>query len=245
MYVLILIFPPLPALFLLFLCVCVCQCAPSHPRSTVPASRDCVLPIPFASLHPSAHAPAPQRCAGVPATVLVTVLAHLKHLKTLRLKGAPSNSIPELLSALPSLTALDTEYHGPGISKLHSEPLASLRELTVRASSVDLMGPHQLWPWIRRLIPRPSLEVFTLDTFSTLGEMSMPRNFLVGLAQMHGRTMRGFMVDTVKITIEELELLCTQFPRLESLSCSVVTSHTAVSGCGPAGGDGGFGESAS
>ena len=160
--------------------------------------------------------------------MLVTVLTHLKHLKSLRLKGAPSNSIPELLSILPALTALDTEYHGPGISSLSSVPAASLRELTVRASSVDLLGPHQLWPWIRRLIPRPSLESFTLDTFSTLGEMSMPRSFLVGLAQTHRETMRHFGVDTVKITIEELELLCTQFPRLESLACSVVTSHSAV-----------------
>lgn len=178
-----------------------------------------------ASIHivrPNSPLPLPlQRCAGVPATLLVSVLAHLPLLKRLRLKGAPSSSIPELLTVLPDLVTLDTEYFGPGNTRFQGEPRASLRDLTVRASSVDILGPHQLWQWIQKLIPRPSLESFTLDTFSSLGEMSMPRRFLLDLAQTHRLTMRHFMVDTVQITTEELELLCAAFVSLESLSCSV------------------------
>ena len=162
-----------------------------------------------------------QRCAGVPATILLAVLSQLPLLKKLRLKGAPSGSIPEVLAVLPNLVALDTEYFGPGNMRYQEPPRARLQELTVRASSVDLLGPDQLWQWILRLIPKPSLETFTLDTFSTLGEMSMPRRFLLDLAQTHRHTMKHFIVDTVQITIDDLELLCTAFTSLESLSCSI------------------------
>ena len=157
----------------------------------------------------------------MPATILVAVLTQLPLLKKLRLKGAPSSSIPELLAVLPNLVTLDTEYFGPGNTRFQDEPKASLRDLTVRASSVDILGPHQLWQWIQRLIPRPSLESFTLDTFSTSGEMSMPRRFLLDLAKTHRLTMKHFHIDSVQITMEELELVCTAFELLESLECSI------------------------
>ncbi len=165
----------------------------------------------------------------MPATILVAVLSQLPLLKKLRLKGAPSSSIPELLAVLPNLISLDTEYFGPGHMRFQEPPKARLRELTVRASSVDLLGPDQLWQWILRLIPNPSLETFTLDTFSTLGEMSMPRRFLYDLAQTHRLTMKHFMIETVHITIEELELLCTSFVSLESLTCSMGWCNGSVS----------------
>ncbi|CAA7260412.1 unnamed protein product [Cyclocybe aegerita] len=52
------------------------------------------------------------RCAGVPPTILITVLSQLPLLKDLRLKGAPASSIPTILKFLPNLRSLDTEYLG-------------------------------------------------------------------------------------------------------------------------------------
>lgn len=163
----------------------------------------------------------PQRCAGVPASILVSVLAHLTHLRALRLKGAPSSAILEVLALLPSLLALDTEYFGHGRSKYADEPLSALRELTVRTSSVDVQGPKQLWPWIGTLVPRPSLESFTLYAFSTQGEAVVPRRFILDLAQTHGETLRHLTVNSAQLTLEDIECVCTLFPNLEVLACSV------------------------
>ncbi|KAI0785795.1 hypothetical protein C8Q75DRAFT_774574 [Abortiporus biennis] len=163
------------------------------------------------------------RCAGVPATILVSVLSQLPNLQSLRLKGAPSNSIPEILSTLPKLVALDTEYFGSGLSinRYSDEPIAALKELTVRTSSVDAQGPQHLWSWIRRLIPYPSLESLTLNTFSTQGDFQMPRMFILDLAKTHQNTLKQFTIDTVLLTLEDLQCLCTKFPLLEALSCSI------------------------
>ncbi|KAI0071182.1 hypothetical protein K474DRAFT_1693547 [Panus rudis PR-1116 ss-1] len=161
------------------------------------------------------------RCAGVPATILVSVLSHLNKLKTLRLKGAPSNSIPEILSVLPNLECLDAEYFGSGTKRYNDEPVASLRELTVRTSSVDQQGPQKLWSWIAGLIPRPSLETLIMHTFSTQGEMSMPRLFLLDLARTQKHTLKYFLLNTVQLTLEDLECLCTIFPELVAISCSL------------------------
>ncbi|CAL1711748.1 unnamed protein product [Somion occarium] len=148
-------------------------------------------------------------------------LSHLPGLKTLRLKGAPSNSIPEILSVLPNLVSLDTEYLGAGRIFNDDQPAASLRELTVRTSSVDLQGPPNLWPWIASLIPRPSLETLKLHTFSTQGDMSMPRMFLLDLAKTHKHTLKHFNVNSVQLTLQDIECLCTMFPNLETVSCSL------------------------
>lgn len=167
----------------------------------------------------------PQRCAGVPASILVSVLSHLTHLRALRLKGAPSSAILEILAILPSLVSLDTEYLGHGRSKYADEPLASLRELTVRTSSVDVQGPQQLWPWIRTLVPRPSLESFTLNAFSTLGEACVPRRFILDLAATHRNTLRCLTVNSAQLTLEDIECVCTMFPMLEVLACSIGWSN--------------------
>ncbi|KAK7691974.1 hypothetical protein QCA50_005379 [Cerrena zonata] len=172
------------------------------------------------------------RCAGVGPTLLVLVLSHLPKLKTLRLKGAPSNAIPEILAVLPNLESLDTEYLGSGRGRsLYDNPsVASLRELTVRTSSVDVQGPPNLWPWISSLVPRESLETLTLHTFSTQGDMSMPRMFLLDLAKTHKQTLKHFNVDTVQLTLQDVECLCTMYPNLESISCSLAwcTNHNDI-----------------
>ncbi|PFH46863.1 hypothetical protein AMATHDRAFT_68897 [Amanita thiersii Skay4041] len=50
------------------------------------------------------------RCAGVPPTILITVLSQLPLLQDLRLKGAPASAVLTILSLLPNLQSLDTEY---------------------------------------------------------------------------------------------------------------------------------------
>ena len=86
---------------------------------------------------------------------------------------------------LPHLEALDTEYFGQAaLSRYDDVPAARLRELTVRTSSVHLQGFQQLWTWIRRLTPRPSLESFTLNAFSTQGDTLIPRGFLLDMEDL-------------------------------------------------------------
>lgn len=162
--------------------------------------------------------------------MLVLVLSHLPKLKTLRLKGAPSNAIPEILAVLPNLESLDTEYTGSGRGRslYDTESVACLRELTVRTSSVDVQGPPNLWPWISSLVPRESLEALTLHTFSTQGDMAMPRMFLLDLAKTHKQTLKQFNVDTVQLTLQDIECLCTMYPNLESISCSLAWCNDHV-----------------
>lgn len=167
------------------------------------------------------------RCAGVPASILVSVISHLPHLRSLRLKGAPTSAILEILTFLPQLVMLDTEYFGSGFSRYVDVPVASLRELTVRTSSVDVQGPQQLWSWIQSLLPRPSLESFTLNAFSTQGDAAVPRQFLLTLANMHKETLKTFTADSALLTLDDVRCLCALFPALESLSCSIAWCQDA------------------
>lgn len=165
------------------------------------------------------------RCAGVPATVLVAVLSQLPHLRDLRLKGAPSSAIPDILTSLPALVALDTEYLRQGWLRPlgHDTPLPLLEQLTVRTSSVDLQGPVQLWGWLRALTPHPSLESFTLYAFSTAGQMSIPRGFLLSLAHRHADTLRRILLNMTQLTLADVQCVCELFPQLEELSCAVAS----------------------
>ncbi|KAI0254425.1 hypothetical protein BJV78DRAFT_917833 [Lactifluus subvellereus] len=165
------------------------------------------------------------RCAGVPATILVAVLSQLPRLRDLRLKGAPSSAIPDILTSLPALVALDTEYLGSGLCRRLDQdaPLPPLKRLTVRTSSVDLQGPVQLWAWLSALTPHPSLESFTLYAFSTAGHTNIPRYFLLSLARRHGESLRKFLVNMTQLTLEDVQCVCELFPRLEELSCAVAS----------------------
>ncbi|EJF60664.1 hypothetical protein BD309DRAFT_1042740 [Dichomitus squalens] len=163
------------------------------------------------------------RCSGVPASILISVLSHLPQLRALRLKGAPSTAILEILTFLPHLKALDTEYFGQaGLSRYNDVPASSLRELTVRTSSVHIQGFQQLWTWIRLLTPRPGLESFTLNAFSTQGETLIPRVFILDMASTHKDTLKHFRADSTQMTMKDIECLCTVFPALETLSCATI-----------------------
>ncbi|KAH9896408.1 uncharacterized protein BXZ73DRAFT_95219 [Epithele typhae] len=165
------------------------------------------------------------RCSGVPASILITVLAHLPRLRALRLKGASSAAILEILTFLPHLHSLDTEYFGAAaLSRYDDIPAARLRDLTVRTSTVDPQGLQQLWTWIRRLTPAPSLESFTLNAFSTAGEQFIPRGFLLDMATIHKDTLKHFTADSTQMSLADVECLCTLFPALETLSCSTIWS---------------------
>jgi len=165
------------------------------------------------------------RCAGVPETILIAVLSQLPHLRDLRLKGAPSSAIRDILTSLPALVALDTEYLRPGLLRDFNRdaPLPLLQRLTVRTSSVDLQGPVQLWAWLRALTPRTSLESFTLYAFSTAGQTNIPRGFLLSLARRHAATLRQFLINMTQLTLEDVQCVCELFPRLEELSCAVAS----------------------
>ncbi|KAJ7099491.1 hypothetical protein B0H15DRAFT_920255 [Mycena belliarum] len=167
------------------------------------------------------------RCAGIPNTLLISVLAHLPLLQDIRLKGAPSNSIPTILTFLPNLRSLDTEYLVSGPSNARHAPerdkMATLQHLTVRTSSIDIMGPAKLWNWITSILPRAGLETFKLHAFTLhLNNTHIPRAFLLDLATIQGSTLRHFIAGDAELTLPDVECLCAKFPRLETLMCLVV-----------------------
>ena len=131
--------------------------------------------------------------------------------------------------SLPDLIALDTEYLGPGLLYPldRDAPFPLLQRLTVRTSSVDLQGPVQLWAWLRALTPRPSLESFTLNAFSTAGQTNIPQDFLLSLARRHANTLRQFLVNMMQLTLEDMQCICELFPHLEEPSCAIA-SYDAI-----------------
>ncbi|KAI0028817.1 hypothetical protein K488DRAFT_57685 [Vararia minispora EC-137] len=170
------------------------------------------------------------RCAGVPAGVLISVLAQLPRLRDLRLKGAPSSAMYHILACLPELVSLDTEYLGRTAVQNtdYSVTLPRLRRLTVRTSSVDLQGPKELWNWLQQLIPSTSLESFTLNAFSTQGYMTIPSRFLQTLAKIHSLTLQRFCVNQSQLALADLAFISIHFPLLEELSCAVTSSNAAA-----------------
>lgn len=157
-------------------------------------------------------------------------------LRELRLRGVPSAAIPTLLTYLPNLITLDTEFLGSGIYRPSNKPLPHLHNLTVRTSSMDSMGPHRLWMWIRQLLPYPSMESFTLNAFSVQGHTIIPRNFILDLTATHKTTLKEFMVNMTLLTLEDVRYLCTMLPGLEHLACSVASPHVVrISNSDPAG----------
>ncbi|KAJ7496781.1 hypothetical protein FB451DRAFT_1208764 [Mycena latifolia] len=167
------------------------------------------------------------RCAGIPNTLLISVLAQLPLLQDIRLKGAPSNAIPTILTFLPNLRSLDTEYlvSGPSNARLapNRDKMATLQHLTVRTSSIDIMGPLMLWAWITTILPHTGLETFKLHAFTLhLGHTRVPRAFLLDLATMQADTLKHFIAGDAELTLPDIECLCHKFPQLETLVCLVV-----------------------
>ena len=177
------------------------------------------------------------------------MLSQLPLLKDLRLKGAPATAILTILTFLPNLQSLDTEYlqsgfgsYQPRYQRLkvpsnnesdddsddHDDdndppqppPCPVLRHLTVRTSSMDDLGPQNLWAWIRDIVPLTGLETFRLHAFSINGRTGIPRMFVLDLAAVHGNTLKHFLVGDGQLTLQDIECLCVKFPKLETLHCS-------------------------
>ncbi|KAL5504614.1 hypothetical protein ACEPAH_7277 [Sanghuangporus vaninii] len=164
------------------------------------------------------------RCSGVPPTLLIGVFSHLQSLTHLRIKGAHSPSLPYFIAQLPRLLSLDTDYSDAGNVRPVSGQLQvpALEKLTLRASSIDAAGPVGLWGCTQILLSNKtgSLREFRLQTFSTLGETSVPRPFILFLAQIHGQALQRFLVGTTLLTLGDVACLCDMFPKLEELSCA-------------------------
>lgn len=190
------------------------------------------------------------RCAGVPPTIIISVLSQLPLLQELHIKGVQASSVLTILTLLPDLQTLDTEYLNSGSgniwprdwplhlldASLHSHSLAdmsstvppapkapqlpTLRTLTVRTSSIDSMGPNKLFPWIRALSLNTGLESFRLLTFTTSGYPSIPRGFILGMARLHNTCLRKWIVPSMQMTLSDIECVCTTFVELEEVGCS-------------------------
>lgn len=175
------------------------------------------------------------------ANILLTVLSQLRLLKDLRLKGAPASLIPVILTFLPNLRSLDTDYLLTGASpflRRHQSlpcdneppppPMPTLKSLTIRTSSIDSMGPQQLWGWIRDLLPNPGLETFKLHAFIlNIGSTNIPRMFILDLATVHRESLKHFVVGEIQLTLMDIECLCSKFPNLETIGCSVASPDAA------------------
>ncbi|KAG1781999.1 hypothetical protein EV702DRAFT_1239159 [Suillus placidus] len=164
------------------------------------------------------------RCAGVPATILISVFMKLPLLQELCLKGAPSAAIPAIIACLPNLIALDTEYLGSGNYRTPLTPLPRLQRLTVQAGSVDIDGPQKLWTWMRILLPhQQTLKSFTLNAFAVHGQITIPRPFIVNLTGRHGKSLQDFAVGVAQLTLETVSYMCSTCPQLATLECSVAS----------------------
>ncbi|KAJ7772009.1 hypothetical protein DFH07DRAFT_997798 [Mycena maculata] len=140
---------------------------------------------------------------------------------------APSNAIPTILTFLPNLRSLDTEYLVSGSANALLAPnpddMATLQHLTVRTSSIDINGPLKLWAWIKTILPRSGLETLKLHAFTLhMRHTSIPRDFILDLASLQGATLKHFIAGDAELTLADIECLCHKFPALETLVCLVV-----------------------
>jgi len=168
------------------------------------------------------------RCNGVPPTVLLSVLSHLDQLRGLSLRGAPSTVIPHILTLLPHLRFLDTDYN-PSIAKGRppEQPLISkLQGLTVRTTAGA--EPHNVSGWIKNLVPYPSLESFKLLGFSVHGDDDLPRRFILDMGQIHGQLLKQLHVTGASLSWPDVQCVCAMFPMIEDLSVLIFTNDITL-----------------
>lgn len=136
------------------------------------------------------------------------------------------------MACLPNLIALDTEYLNSGNYRTPLTPLPQLQRLTVRTESLDVLGPQQLWTWMRALVPhQQTLKSFTLYAFAVQGQTSIPRPFIVSLTRGHGKSLQEFAVGMAQVTLESVSYICSTCPQLESLQCSVASPDVVSHSC--------------
>ncbi|KAJ3848299.1 hypothetical protein EV368DRAFT_49581 [Lentinula lateritia] len=168
------------------------------------------------------------RCAGVPPTILITVISQLPLLRSLRLKGVASNAILNLLTYLPILDNLDVEYL-PSQTRLSARDqarlimLPSLKTLTVRSNSrIDAFDPLKMYDWVRLLASKEDASSYNTFSFRDLGQTLIPRGFILDLARSHSASLRRWeTAEAGVMMMGDVECLCVSFPRLEVLDCAV------------------------
>ncbi|KAJ3564233.1 hypothetical protein NP233_g8428 [Leucocoprinus birnbaumii] len=149
---------------------------------------------------------------------------------------APATSIPTILTCLPNLRVLDTEYlpsfREPKVQSPDQMPV--LASLTVRTNTIDTSG--KLWSWIKDIIPNPGLERFKLHAFTMTGEIRsgsgagtmVPRMFLLDLAKVHGDCLREFDIGNVELTMTDVRCVKASFQKLELLACAVAVPDVSA-----------------
>ncbi|KAJ3858663.1 hypothetical protein EV359DRAFT_75829 [Lentinula novae-zelandiae] len=168
------------------------------------------------------------RCAGVPPTILITVISQLPLLRNLRLKGVASNAILNLLTYLPILDSLDVEYL-PSQTRLSARDqarlimLPSLKTLTVRSNSrIDAFDPLKMYDWVRLLASKEDASSYNTFSFRDLGQTLIPRGFILDLARSHSASLKRWeTAEAGVMMMGDVECLCVSFPRLEVLDCAV------------------------
>lgn len=173
----------------------------------------------------------------------------------MRIKGAPAAAVPHILAQLPCLRELDTDYNVTGGRILPPKAAGSGRKwprlemLTFRTSSVDVGGPTGFWQWARVLADlesaiehnlgvnhnpspstdpqksRASLRVLRLHSFSSLGDIAVPEQFIRFLFETHGPTLVEFACGTTLLSRSDVERMCKDFPRLKEISCSIANAN--------------------
>ena len=103
-----------------------------------------------------------------------------------------------------------------------------LQLLIVRTSSLETEGLRELWPWIRQLAPKPSLQQLTLHSVVVMGEATVPRGFVTWLAEVHAKTLRRIILGSIVVDVMNLRYLCEAMCGMEELIC-LVESVDAVS----------------
>lgn len=175
-----------------------------------------------------AHIFAPgQRFSGIPATTLTNVFSDLRKLRFLRLRTLPSNLILHVISLLPALRTLDTDFHPVSGSVHYSikpESMPLLESLTIHASFMEKGAVWGLWQWIEMIAPKCSLRRFTLHSRLSPTEESVPRAFVFFLARIHGEVLTHFQTQSNPISIDDVTYLCDQCPMLQNLLCLIATS---------------------
>ncbi|KAI0343546.1 hypothetical protein BDW22DRAFT_1183451 [Trametopsis cervina] len=145
----------------------------------------------------------------------------LPRLRSLCLKSAARCSVLDILSMLPQLEELEIEYYGfSPTAQQFRPPVPSLRSLTITTTAIG-SGPQEMWAWIPLLVPRPSLESFTLRAFSAQRTMYIPLTFMKILSSIHGQTLRYLAIEDVQLGSQVFNHVCRSFPHLTHLSCSL------------------------
>lgn len=175
------------------------------------------------------------RCAGLPPTLLLSGFMGMPHLRELGIKGVAAGFLPTLLSYLPNLIALDTDYLPSTMRTPPSQPLPSLKRLTVRLNAVRTIEWAD-WRFLVYLISP------TDKAPSSLTEIVIDGNALHGISigSVHSRwvfevaerqkrlgkiSLERFSVQSVEIATQELQHVFEAFPGIKELRCTLASKE--------------------